>query len=126
MVHLIRYWYWFVMLFLFVLTLVLSHLLKSANKENGELEHRLEISKAAVKILGKQVSDRDIKITELSNDNALAFEQCQATAASSDSTAFTKGVEVGKVIGAKKCTEQSSSQPSPSASAPATPPAKTQ
>ena len=112
-------------LVLFILTLVLANLLQKSNKENGELTQRLKVSNEAVEILAKQGQGYKDQIKSLERSNSTAYEACESTAAKSDSNAFSKGVEVGKVLGAKlQCPVLPSSAPS-SFSQPATAPAKT-
>lgn len=98
---------------LFILTLVLANLLQKANRENGELTQRLKVSNEAVKILAQQGQEYKDQIKGLEQTNSTAYEACQSTAATSDSNAFNKGVEVGKVLGAKlQCPVLPSSAPS--------------
>lgn len=86
---------------LFILTLVLASQLRKANNEIGVLTHSVEVNQEAVKILAKDLAKRDQQIKQLEGAQAEAYEACQSTAAASDSSAFNKGVEVGKVLGAK-------------------------
>lgn len=110
---------------LFILTLVLANQLQVSNRKNGELTQQLKVNRQAVQILAKEGQAYKTQISALERSNSTAYEACESTAAKSDSNAFSKGVEVGKVLGAKlQCPVLPSSAHS-SFSQPATAPAKT-
>lgn len=123
---LIKNWKYIVIALMALTIAVLTNRLVNSYKENGELSSRLDNEKQATTILRTQLTAANAAAQAQADREANAISTCEAAAEGSSSTAFQRGVLVGKVLGRKEQCEtptSSSAWPvSPSGPAPIKPP----
>lgn len=112
---LLKFWREIALVLLLIALGVLGRTYLGEVRRTGDLARQVKVEQGAVKILAASLVQWRTAAEQRADDEAEEFAKCQAMAAGSESTAFDRGVMVGKIIGRREqCTA-----PSPSASWPA-------
>ena len=119
---LLKFWRELALVLLLIALGVLGRAYLGEVRRTGDLARQVKVEQGAVKILATNMVQWRTAAQQRADDEAEEFAKCQDAAAGSESTAFDRGVMVGKIIGRRdQCNASSPSASWPVQSPPAAP-----